>query len=141
MRRLFATIGLTAIALASLAPLASADTSVYNRYETKHIYGGYESTTGHININTTIDSTSVSKSLKAEAYGGDVNITNVRYDGDNLTGSAHSSNLRIIDPVSIITVVEQTENVLSVENISLDTYSRNYFSGSERIHEVGNTTR
>ena len=141
MRKLLATIGLTAITLGSLAPLASADTSVYNRYETKHIYGGYERTTGHIDIDTTIRSYTNSQSVKVETYGGDVNISNASFDGKKIKANAHSSNLRVVDPVSIITVVNQNESVVSTERINLDTYSSNYFSGTERIHEVGNTTR
>lgn len=70
---------------------------------------------------------------------GDVNITNVNYDGGDFSATSYSSNQQPIDPVSTIYVseVSQYDYTRKTESVDVNTFSSNSFSGDSFQHTVG----
>ena len=130
-------VALTAAAVVvATAGAASAGTSVTNSYSTRNVYNGRSRVDFNVSSYKSYRQYNSSQSIKVETYGGDVNVSNASFNGVNLTGSAHSSNRRVVDPVSIISTSKQTEYVYGSERATqrgTETYS---FTGKERSHTV-----
>ena len=144
MKNIVKVAGLGVVGVALSAGAASADTSVYNRYETTHTFNGYTSTdvSGHINTqtNTTINSTSIK--LEAIADLGDVNRTSISFKGkDNFSAHASSSNNAPTDPISTVyyTEINEMTTVSETQNLDIVTFSENNFKSTSFTHSVGNT--
>jgi len=121
---------------------ATANNSVFNRYENRNIYNG----SSHTEVNSKVDSISKtitdSTSIKVEAVAdlGDTNVANVNFDGTNFKANAHSSNRRPVDPQAVIyyTEVNQQDINTTREWTNVSILEKYNFSGNEREHEVGN---
>jgi len=131
--------GLTAVVAAvSLAGAANADTSVYNRYENRHIYNGSSETNVQSTINSVSKTKTISESTKVEAIAdlGDVNVANVSYRNGEFSANAHSSNLRPVDPQAAIYVtnVKQIDFNTTRELTNVNQTTKYNFSGTDREH-------
>ena len=116
------------------------------RAEANSVYNRYENTTetGHSTLkvdSTRTEAGSFSRrdvGIKLEADLGDVNITNISFDGYNFTGDAHSSNNRPVDPVSIGTYTEDIETGTYTDVTVTDFDEVRYFDSEIYTHEIGN---
>lgn len=138
MRNLLAIAGLTVVTLGAIASTASAgEVSVFNRYSKEKIYNGYTETNVEADIHTySVTNTDV-LTIKAESYGGDFNNAYTNYYNGNIVAGSSSSNEVPVDPTAILVVTEQSSTEYTTENISIDTFSSNNFSGYSREHEAG----
>lgn len=78
----------------------------------------------------------VEKTLKMETYGGTTNISTVKFDGVNLSGTGYSANQVVVDPVAIGAYSENTvkSNFSDVQTVNLTETSN--FTRTTNSHTV-----
>ena len=135
MRKFLSAI-VTLILLSVFGAPAFAGTEAFNSYKHTNEYGTRETT---INIQQDNYTHSVidSQSIKMEADLGDVNIVNISFDGDQFTGTAHSSNQRPVDPVVYGTYTSERTVSTSSEWVDVNTVESVTFDSSDYTHTVG----
>lgn len=130
-------VALAGLAVLAVAPAAFAGSSVTNSYSTRNIYNGRSNTSFSQYSYKNYRQYNNSVAVKAEAYGGDVNITNAGIDiYGRAYGTAHSSNRRVVDPVSIVTKSTQSEYVYGSDRTYVRGNENFSFTGTERSHTV-----
>lgn len=128
-------IALIATVLSTVTLPAFAGSVVTNSYTNRKTTGSVNSTTNLVRNSHGVQNNH-SQSLKMETYGGDLNISNVYFDGTSLTGNAHSSNQRIVDPVAIGAFSSQNETVNFSENLTVQSIEQGTFVQKDRSHSV-----
>ena len=129
------TLAIASVLVLGTAGAALAGSGVTNRHTTR-------TTTGRGEINFTnvetysINQENYSSALKMETYGGDVNISNVKFKNGEWSGSGHSSNNVVVDPVAKGAYSEQTETVVINGTSTADGFEVFDFTEVERTHSV-----
>lgn len=136
---LMKSIKIAAIAAVSILAFAESafagGTSTTNSY-TNRVQHGTGQTQVKIDRHAVGQQVNASQSIKAETYGGTTNISQVKFDGTNLTGSAWSSNNVTVDPVAQISYSSQKENVQYTETQKIGQNEKYNFSQTDYSHTV-----
>lgn len=133
-----ASVGLlTLVAVGSVAGSALAGTEATNSREWRRIYRGYSRSNTTVNIEEIKKATNRSVTVKAESYGGNRNVAEVKLrKNGKISAKARSVRNDRQDPVAIITKATQFEQVDTTTNIAVDAFERYNFSGGSSSHTV-----